>query len=286
MWKLRTKYLLSIGGLGNQLFVCNFAHQLVELQAKKIIILTGWHKNNERNSGLAHLLKNCSHPIEASDNHWLYVLIKLLTKVQTFLLTRNLPSALPVLIEEFPNPKRNLLKHTFYSGYFQKNEYFPARHEMTDEIRTTCDQILQRELKSVKLPIDFTGVHIRRGDYLNHSKTFGLLSENYFRVNSTGIKNIIIASDDPKLDPQGYISSSAEEVSVLNQTEPWQIFAILSKANLLITSNSSFSFWAGLVALSRGGRAVIPEPWFRDHPQYTPDLLYFGLESAPSEWSN
>jgi hypothetical protein len=199
---------------------------------------------------------------------------------------RNLPGLLPVFIEGYSPTKKNSLGYKFFSGYFQKYEYFPLGPEMTEEIKITCDQVLQLELESLKIPTNFTGVHIRRGDYLSHSKTFGLLSENYFKVNLIGAINICIASDDPDLDSQAYIWSGAENVSMLNQSEPWQIFAILSRANLLITSNSSFSYWAGLVVLRRGGRAVIPDPWFRDHPQYTPDLLYFGLESAPSEWSD
>jgi hypothetical protein len=48
----------------------------------------------------------------------------------------------------------------------------------------------------------------------------------------------------------------------------------MSFAKSLVTSNSTFSWWAGFLATTRGGEVVAPSPWTRT-PVYGNNYLNF-----------
>jgi hypothetical protein len=113
-------------------------------------------------------------------------------------------------------------------------------------------------------------VHVRLGDYLNHASFFPRLPERYYlesiqryRTDETIIK---IFSDDIKnlrLLYPNLVSMSDSIIGPRNKKEnPLATFLALTRCNMLITSNSTFSSWAGF--LSNCPIVVTPIPHLYD----------------------
>jgi acyl-CoA synthetase (AMP-forming)/AMP-acid ligase II len=135
-------------------------------------------------------------------------------------------------------------------------------------------------------------IHYRRGDYTSHKQSIGLLDDMYFvgaaksARSATGIIRVRIFSDgDPnelkiRLEEIGFIVEVFEDGGL----DPFEALSTLvSSRGPLITSNSSFSWWAA--ALSEADRLVFyPMPWFRDGSLH--DMGRKGWTSLEHDWSD
>jgi hypothetical protein len=126
-------------------------------------------------------------------------------------------------------------------------------------------------------------IHIRLGDYKSLSESFGLLSARYYEaagrqaINNTSVKiqNVFIFTDDPdgvndyvklldlglpiKILGRGYGLSDVESL------------LLMSEAQSLVISNSTFSWWAGMLG-NKEKTVIAPRKWFRSMED--PDQLY------------
>lgn len=127
------------------------------------------------------------------------------------------------------------------------------------KLSRSSDEISQKSVAAI---------HVRRGDYLNYQDSFGLLSDDYY-VNALktlrGKKNFseaLVFTDSPemvkdlrdKLDMKTRIISPSD----LGTSET---MVLMSRCSGLVTSNSTFSFWAGI--LGNDLEVVVPDPWFK-----------------------
>lgn len=168
-------------------------------------------------------------------------------------------------------------------GYFQSTRYFASAKPQVLELIRSC-HLNPKELESVEALSrePFIAVHIRRGDYTNPevAAVHGLAGRAYFKEaiahleKSTSLGRILYFSDSPKivqveldLMPQDFAPNDLSEVATL---------LLMSRATHLIASNSTFSWWAGLVCDStNSGSVIVPKPWFAETTP--PDLL-------PTHW--
>ncbi len=127
------------------------------------------------------------------------------------------------------------------------------------ELSRTSDEISQKSVAAI---------HVRRGDYLNYQDSFGLLSDDYY-VNALktlsekkNFSEVLVFTDSPemvedlrdKLDIESRIISPSD----LGTSET---MVLMSRCSGLVTSNSTFSFWAGI--LGNDLDVVVPDPWFK-----------------------
>jgi len=116
-------------------------------------------------------------------------------------------------------------------------------------------------------------IHIRRGDYLDYKDSFGLLSDDYYLEAVATISKVkpfthaLIFSDSPELvvDFQRKIGLESQIISPL-ELKTSETMMLMSRCAGLITSNSTFSFWAG--ALADHNSVVIPNPWFKSQDEW------------------
>ena len=128
-------------------------------------------------------------------------------------------------------------------------------------------------------------VHVRRGDYLNHKNTFGLLSLEYFdkAIKSFPIemrRRIWIFSDDENMENFSILKNKYDcffpPTAMLT---PVEIMFLMSKGKNLIISNSTFSWWAGFLMKGNNKNSIVlaPSEWCKSPDQF-PDII-------PSNWS-
>ncbi len=114
----------------------------------------------------------------------------------------------------------------------------------------------------------FAAVHIRRGDYLNYQESFGLLSDDYYAnalktlSEKKNFSETVIFTDSPEmvedLRDKLHMKSRVVSPSDLSTSET---MVLMSRCSGLVTSNSTFSFWAGI--LGNDLEVVVPDPWFK-----------------------
>ena len=127
------------------------------------------------------------------------------------------------------------------------------------ELSRTSGEISQKNVAAI---------HVRRGDYLNYQDSFGLLSDDFY-INAfktlsekKNFSEAIIFTDSPemvenlrnKLEMKSRIISPSD----LSTSET---MVLMSRCSGLVTSNSTFSFWAGI--LGNDLEVVVPDPWFK-----------------------
>lgn len=121
------------------------------------------------------------------------------------------------------------------------------------------------------------GIHIRRGDYLkkDHISTHGLISIKYIFERFTKIfhefKIVKIYSDSDIKDEflkysreylgEDYLKKTSLTFSFDNKMTDKDVFLDIGKNEVLICTNSTFSYWAGFISLGVK-KIYLPNQWY------------------------
>jgi hypothetical protein len=125
------------------------------------------------------------------------------------------------------------------------------------------------EIMEFKPEVPFTAIHIRRGDYLQVASKI-ITVDDYVQVvealPNLLSERVLIISDSEVSDADKSKLQNALEVSELIYLDkpgldPFNVHCLLREAKLLITSNSTYSFSAGL--LGRNGQTVFSPMQFQ-----------------------
>lgn len=133
-----------------------------------------------------------------------------------------------------------------YSGFLHYRSDLKAIFDFKDYIKKPVNQFFSRLSKdSIKI-----GLHIRRGDYrIWHQGQYFFNDEEYAKIINSFIKNIdkpaelIIVSNDPKLNSKDFEKLTSCKVSMLNGN-PAEDLYLLSKCDYIIGPPSTFSLMA------------------------------------------
>ena len=127
------------------------------------------------------------------------------------------------------------------------------------ELSRTSDEISQKSVAAI---------HVRRGDYLNHQDSFGLLSDDFYihafktLSEKKNFSAAIIFTDSPEMveDLRNKLEMKSRIISPSDLSTS-ETMVLMSRCSGLVTSNSTFSFWAGI--LGNDLEVVVPDPWFK-----------------------
>jgi hypothetical protein len=169
-------------------------------------------------------------------------------------------------------------------GYFQSYKYFKSCSEDIKAIKLKNPSSWYLETEKTLSNKKFTSIHVRRGDYINHSQTYGLLSVKYYEEAMRNLRQqddlyqLYIFSDDIEAAREMLKHSVPEDavwIDPPNESNPVESLMLMSLASSNIIANSTYSWWGA--TLNRSKSAVIaPSKWFRSMKD--PAFLY------PPEW--
>jgi hypothetical protein len=248
------------GGIGNQLFGIATALFLIQRFDKTIRVSTS---NIDRNHSVTgSKVERMGFPKEIFLTR--YEMTKSRTKRKISL--RNHPL---VIIEEdagasFEEKNEKLIKsikshhgscEILITGFFQDFAY-------ADSI-SNFHEYVKLENPTINLPENFIAVHIRLSDYQNHKSTLGILATKYYR---DAVKlaldkfdlPVLIFSDDIATARYMFDVNPGEDFKFMNSTsmkDPLTTFNVLARANVMILSNSTFSYWAAY--LNKNAQLII-----------------------------
>lgn len=161
-------------------------------------------------------------------------------------------------------------------GFFQSEKYFENAKE---EVRETFGKYVQwRDDLS-----GYCSIHVRRGDYVQHSGSFPPLTESYISVamkqmSFNGINKFIVCSDDIQWCADNIPKADVYELYFHQGRDEWDDFSNLASCDHHINSNSTFAWWSSWMGRNPDKVVITPsaETWFGPdagvkHPVY--DLI-------------
>ena len=170
-------------------------------------------------------------------------------------------------------------------GYFQTWRYLNfLRQSGFADPKLANNSTWYVETEELLKATEPVALHIRRGDYKELSDSFGLLSITYYSQAITALNKdlrdrpIWVFSDDME-SAKKLLSSLNFQFTYLmppSETNPLESLMLMSKCKGVITANSSFSWWAGALAIN-AKQVIAPSKWFK--PLRDPDDL------IPENWT-
>ncbi len=189
-------------------------------------------------------------------------------------------------------------KGTVIRGYFQSPKYFSS---IADELGADLQKLVnptswftetKAQINSSKQSV---AVHIRRGDYLSASARayHGILPTAYYSpalaelASRSPVESIFVFSDEPDAQVLDGINWPVEPTLIhpSSDSKPMESLILMSQARMVVTANSSFSWWAGWLAhFCRRSMVFAPSPWFRRAGLDANDLIPPTWVEIPHSW--
>lgn len=289
----KSKKLVLRGGLGNQLFQFAFLHNLVGSEKQSVEIYFPESSNNDRSFNLHSIVKNCQHLGKVNLRRSLAKDFRF--KSLDFLQFR-LPDIYWAFFANLDFNEQNAYAYkeiyepySYYFGYFQNWKYVA---NVIGVLEIEIAPTLSKEFNNLPLKLrnsEFGVIHFRRGDMIKYYDSMGLLHPDYFlQVANKALSEhgkfieIIVLTDD-KAAAHNALEGKFTNVFGPEDVSEWQALALMSRAKFVVTSNSTFSWWGGLLASRNGAKVYIPNPWFLN---WTPNpreaFNYPGFVTHPS----
>jgi hypothetical protein len=278
--------ILISGGMGNQLFQLSLHRFLVEMNFANVKVDIGFYKDQNsllywvyrkiRKIPKRKFLFEKEFSVQIIDRESLLSVVfgQSLSKVLFKILCLFIP-----LKNLFFLSQAKLIKESNFvigdlnlgivilDGYWQKSVFIQNNIEY---IR----RLLEDKIKDLAEPNDSVVIHVRRGDQatVSSKNIYTILECSYYLdallfIKSKGcdIRNITICSDDIEWCKQNldYLGTHYD-VNYSMATSMWDDFKIMYNARYLISSNSTFSFWAGYAGYC--DKMIIPKNWYVSNP--------------------
>tara|TARA_R110000787_G_scaffold184181_4_gene296050 strand:+ start:727 stop:1608 length:882 start_codon:yes stop_codon:yes gene_type:complete len=175
------------------------------------------------------------------------------------------------------NDKVLKLKSPIYlEGYFQSYKYFLGEEGYVENIFSFPKGEI--EGKNIKFLSDIennnsTGVHIRRGDYLNDKETqefHGNCGKEYyskaidFFEKQNEDVTFVFFSDDIEWVKNEFNYLDSKKIFIVGNTgeNNWIDLFLMSSCSHQIIANSSFSWWSAWLNKNKNKKVIAPKNWF------------------------
>jgi len=261
-----------VGGLGNQLFQFSMLHYVSKKSCG--LKVNAWLDRNPRSDRpflLGEVFKICSH---IGTKRFPYQDFRgALSRIVNFLGFRNhvydwkIKVCNEVTQYKFISNQQFLQgRNKAFIGYFQNFRYV---EHVWKEIKPELFVFLDGIKIDICKPLSYTVIHIRGGDFFDQKDSFGVLSSEYFKAAVNSLKDcdksfIVVVTDDLARNKNIYESLKPNLIFGPADLNEWQTLKLMAMANVVITSNSTFSWWGGRLAFENGAEVVIPSPWFKN----------------------
>jgi hypothetical protein len=266
------------GGIGNQLFQYGFALHLANGNPHNVLCLLDYFRSDARHGGFAlgQLLGAEVLTVDTapSGHRWVSVNADLLADADLAIL-------------------RSCAFDIFVDGYFQHvRNFLPVVEKLRSMFLAQFDQEFYetkiRSLVDRPAHAPVVAIHLRRGDFLDPQvrKAHGIPAAESIlnclaRVSAPEYSAVIFSDSDVALDlPCPGIRLVGPQPRTL--AGDIDELRLMSCCNWIIASNSTFSYWAGMLS-NRVQRVFIPDPWMRSGSVRTESLLAARVESYATQ---
>ena len=154
---------------------------------------------------------------------------------------------------DFPNIP-NISNSVSLHGYFQSLEYFKNSYKEFIDLLQLPDI---KPLNNMKIAF-----HIRRGDYLGIDNDKDICGTDYFKkcFDRYSGEQINIFTDSPD-----YVRAEFpnEKFEIIENNTELQDLTLIANHDIVVSSNSSFSWWATLLGKPKD-EIIVPSRWWKN----------------------
>jgi hypothetical protein len=158
----------------------------------------------------------------------------------------------------------------YYQTWYYIDELKKLGHKDNLELQSPSAWFIefQKEIRMKKS----VAIHVRRGDYKNKKSPTGLLSAGYYAAAIQKVHDLSPNSnfwvfsdeiDDARELLSDYLPEDTNWVVEPKNSDPAESLVLMSLADVVITANSSFSWWAAKLGNSKE-LVIYPKPWFKN----------------------
>jgi len=259
------------GGLGNQLFVWAAAHELAQIYKKNVQIFYYYPENgNEpRRFELQPLLENCEHGISAKKSKFIGFFMRVIDFMGKYPKSRALVVRI-LSIDENLDPCREIIRLTrnprITRGFFQNDSLVERnRDSLLPELEKTLDSMPGRNSGLKYSENSKCSIHIRRGDSVANKDTTGVLRIEYYSNQILEYQEVNIFSDDARIFESFFNSNGKYNFFTPSDMSSWETIKKISQSEVIISANSTFSWWASKIAMWRYDSTVyFPHVWTKE----------------------
>jgi hypothetical protein len=268
-----------MGGLGNQLFQFATGLEVAKRAQTSLVLDLSWFTQRFRRSGGVVLrpyelgaisagVKTVepSGALASLEGHARDIALRRLPRIISPAPHRYVYESSP----HFDSRVLNATPGTRLSGYFASWRYFPT---VAEDVRARIqlgasdgDWVAQcADRAEQERPI---GIHVRRGDYLQLSSTYGHLAPRYYKrslalLSELGVEGPVWLFSDEPAAAQAWLGDSVtvdRVVAADPRRSSVDHMIEMSQCSALVIANSSYSWWAAFLADRRGRYVIAPRP--------------------------
>ena len=265
----------SAGRLGNQLYIfCHALNLRINSQTKSVSIFADrYHsKVNEELLDTFSLMSGNGVKLEVKNN--LGFMLKIIDKLNVH--SPQLSKFITRLLRiETEGTDRLTKKAWIQRGFFQ-NDHIPdnVMARMTEILNQIIDNQVTYSHLTQRIPLlksRYQAIHVRRTDFF--STDAGVIDPISQLASLQEGLSVVICTDAPREEILSLLNCENFEILTPNESTAWETLAILSRAENLVMTNSTLSFWAGLLASKAGKTVWTPSTWSK-HAQESRILPY------------
>jgi hypothetical protein len=291
------------GYLGNQLFQWAFGHSLQNQSSSLFLMQEMNIPTNGWRCELDFLSTSCKHfkiqkPIR-SDLYRDKLLGKsdlVFSSLKSKKYFMSLSESILGISREHVSLHKRTISHrsNLYYGYFQNislfRDYLPdLAAELSNAVIKRIEKMgsenseLNRINKTLEKVPCFQLVHVRRGDFLHpENRGFGLLSPDYYLANREDAPVVVITDD---IEGSKDVIGQLQPILVVdpNKLDAISTLSLFMRPQVVVSSNSTFSYWVSLIALSMAKRVIIPSQ-FRPFEEDLSRFYVDGMEVSEARF--
>ncbi len=258
------------GGLGNQLFQYFALMHICRLNEQQPALLFEWIDKYSPHSGSdIRDFSFISQDLALTNSKIRYPekILNLQNKLAKFMIIRRAGLRLRIIENLGFEAPQNFKPNNLYIGYFQSYRYLESTSKTHWDLKFPSTKFLSEKIRLSKT--DFISLHVRAGDYLSSSE-YITLSEHYYKTSMEEANRqfpgcqLIVFSDDTNFAKNLLSNLTKAEFFDDSELRASEIILLMALAKCVITANSTFSYWAGVIGESFGSSVISPESWFTD----------------------
>jgi hypothetical protein len=192
-------------------------------------------------------------------------------------------------LENFLRRKRGKIPVIEFMGWFGNFQYFFSLPQSERQLTLSSSSEKFSQYYNQLSNSNYVAIHLRFGDYMENPSLYGVLTQKYYdkalKALSVAVEKdciVFFSNDNSKLDEFVDLSKFKNFVVIDDSPEfdPAEVMALIAGASKIVTSNSTFSYVAALVAESavvafprvnvRGEEFILntPSNWIEIEPEW------------------
>lgn len=280
----KTTEVRFFGGLGNQIFQMIAGIYAAELRQTNLIIDTRWIDNNfgHQRSNVMDFDWKKSPIVRRQVGDLSKIQYKSLSMINRLIYRKLFPTrALGFLtnIDLLETSHWESARRVRLHGYFQDLRIWRSMQMNHDSFFVLRNPSRRYEDFSTVLGNNFISVHIRGGDFLQKSNFYENVKQEYYESAMVYALDIypnlpLVVFTDDFIHTQKMLGAIGVKPHSVMGTElsAAENMKLMSKGRVIISANSTFSLWAGLMAMNCSV-IVSPSKWFVDESRTTENLV-------------